>query len=117
MKINNSTGETTGETPAGFQGFGKSSGFENVKNTIADKLHRVAGTISNKLPGQETQCGIAQYGKHASEWLDQSAEYVRRFDYEQTDAQVREYVSQSPGSSLLIAGAIGLIIGGILRRK
>jgi ElaB/YqjD/DUF883 family membrane-anchored ribosome-binding protein len=49
--------------------------------------------------------------------LDQSAEYVRQFDYEQTDARVREYVRQSPGSSLVIAGAVGLIIGVILRRR
>ena len=65
----------------------------------------------------DAQCGMAQYGKQASEWLDQSAEYVRQFDYEQTDARVREYVRQSPGRSLVIAGAVGLIIGVILRRR
>ena len=117
MGINNSTVEKTGETAAGFQGSGKSTGFENVKNIIADKLHRVAGTLNETLPGQGTQCSIAQYGKQASEWLDHSAEYVRQFDHEQTDAKIREYVRQSPGRSLLIAGAVGLIIGAILRRR
>ena len=117
MGINNSTIEKTGEIAAGLKGSGKSTGFENVKNIIADKLHNVAEALNEKAAGQGAQCGIAQYGKQASEWLDQSAEYVRQFDYEQTDAKLREYISQSPGRSLLIAGAIGLIIGAILRRR
>ena len=117
MGINNSTVEKTGETAAGFQGSGKPTGFENVKNIIADKLHNAAEALGEKAADHEAQCGIAHYGKHASEWLDHSAEYVRQFDHEQTDAKIREYVRQSPGRSLLIAGAVGLIIGAILRRR
>ena len=117
MGIHNSTVEKTDETAAGFQGSGKSTGFENVKNIIADKLQNAAGALSEKLPIHHAQGGMAQYGKQASEWLDQSAEYVRQFDYEQTGAPVKEYIRQSPGRSLLIAGAIGLIIGAILRRR
>ena len=117
MGISNSTVDKTGETPAEFQASDKSTGFENVKNIIADKLHDVAEVLGKKTADQDTQSGIAQCGKQASEWLDQSAEYVRQFDYEQTDAKVREYVRQSPGRSLLIGGAVGLIIGAILRRR
>ena len=117
MGINNRVVDKTGETAAEFQGSGKSTGFENVKNIIADKLHNVAEALGEKAADQDAQSGIAQYGKQASEWLDQSAEYVRQFDYEQADARVREYVRQSPGRSLLIAGAVGLIIGAILRRR
>lgn len=117
MRIDNRAVDSTGEAAAGFQGLEKSTGFENVKNSIADKLHNVAEALSEKAADSDAQCGMAQYGKQASEWLDQSAEYVRQFDYEQADARVREYVRQSPGRSLLIAGAIGLIIGAILRRR
>ena len=118
MEISNSTVDKAGESSAELKGSGESStGFENVKNIIADKIHYVAGVLSEKAADQEARSGIAQYGKQASEWLDQSAEYVRQFDYEQTDAKIREYVRQSPGRSLLIAGAIGLIIGAILRRR
>ena len=118
MEISNSTVDKTGETAAELQGSGESSiGFENVKNIIADKIHYVAGVLSEKAADQGAQSGIAQCGKQASGWLDQSAEYVRQFDYEQADARVREYVRQSPGRSLLIAGAVGLIIGAMLRRR
>ena len=116
MGIKNSTVDKTGETAAEFQASDKSTGFENVKDVIADKLHNVAEVLVEKTADQ-AQSGIAQCGKQASEWLDQSAEYVRQFDYEQADARVREYVKQSPGCSLLIAGAVGLIIGAIFRRR
>jgi len=117
MGINNRAVDKTGKTATESQGSDKSTGFENVKNTIADKLHNVAEALNEKAADPDAQCGIAQYGKQASGWLDQSAEYVREFDYEQADARVREYVRQSPGRSLVIAGAVGLIIGAILRRR
>ena len=117
MGINNSTVGTTGEIAAEPQGSGKPTGFENVKNIIADKLHNAAEALGEKAADHEAQCGIAHYGKHASKWLDQTSEYVRQFDYKPADAQVQEYVRQSPGRSLLIAGAVGLILGAILRRR
>lgn len=117
MGIHNTTVDRSGETAADFQGSNNSTGFENVKNIIADKVHSVAEALGEEVADQDAHSGIAQYGKQASEWLDQSAEYVRRFDFEQADARVREYLSQNPGRSLLIAGAAGLIIGAILRRR
>ena len=118
MGIDNRVVDKTGESAAELQGSDKSTGFENVKNIIADKLHNVADALYEKEADQDGQSDMAQYGKQASEWLDQSAEYVRQFDYyEQADAKIREYVRQSPGRSLLIAGAVGVIIGAILRRR
>ena len=117
MGTNNWAVDKNKETTAEFQGSGKSPGFEKVKQIIADKLHTAAEALSEKAAAQDAPSGMAQYGKQASEWLDQSAEYVRQFDYEQADAKVREYVKQSPGRSLLIAGAVGLMIGAILRRR
>jgi ElaB/YqjD/DUF883 family membrane-anchored ribosome-binding protein len=117
MGISNSTTDKTAETAAESQNPDKSTGYESAKNIIADQLHNVAEALSEKATDQDAQSGISQYGKQASRWLDQSAEYVRQFNYEQADAKIREYVSQSPGRSLLIAGAVGMIIGAILRRR
>ncbi len=117
MGINDWEGDKTGETATDFQGSGKSIGFGTVITILADKIHKVAEALDEKAADQDAQSGMAQYGKQASEWLDQSAEYVRQFDYKQADARVREYFRQSPGRSLLIAGGVGLIIGAILRRR
>ena len=115
MGLPNAVDETE-DTAAGFQGSRKSTGFTNLKDTLADKLHTVAEALGEKAAAKEGQCAMAQYGRQASEWLDQTAEHVRQFDYRQADARVREHVRQSPGRSLLIAGAVGLILGVIWRR-
>lgn len=103
-------------TSAAFQG-SESTGFEKVKNIIADKLQSAAEGLSKKGADPDEESGTAKYRKQASEWLDHSAESVRKFDYKEADASIREYVKEKPGRSLLFAGAVGLIIGAILRRR
>ena len=117
METNETAVDNIEETEAAFQGSDHSTGFENVKTVIADTLHKAAEAIGEKAADPDAQSGMARYGNRVSGWLDQSAEYVRQFDYEQTDAEVREYVGQRPGRSFLIAGGVGLIIGAILRRR
>jgi hypothetical protein len=117
METSNKTVDKMEETEAGSQCSDQPTGFEKVKNRIADKLHHAAETLCEIAAKQDGQSGFAQYEKQASEWLDHSAECVRQFDYRQADTKVRDYVKQNPGRSLLIAGAAGLIIGAMLRRR
>ncbi len=116
MIINNEESQA-GDKTGWREGSGKSTGFENVKNIIADKLHRAAEVIGEDAESHDGQSHRAQYEKHASEWLDHSAEYIREFDYKQTDEKLRECIRQHPGRSLMIAGGVGLLIGAILRRR
>ena len=99
------------------QGTETSDYLYKAKTVIADKLQHVAAAINEKAADRDPQCGLARYGKQASEWLDQSAGYVREFNYEEADAKVRDYVRQSPGRSIAIAAAVGVVIGAILRRR
>lgn len=117
MEVNDSVVNKAGETEEETQASGKPKGFENVQIAIAEKLRNLAGVIGEKAADQDAQSGTAQYGMRASEWLNQSAEYVQQFDYERADARVRKFVRQSPGRSMLIAGGVGLILGAILRRR
>ena len=66
MEIRHSTAGKTMETAAQIQGSDKSNCFENAKNNIADKLHRVAAAIGEKATDQDPECDMAQYGKQAS---------------------------------------------------
>ncbi len=116
MGINNWTTDKA-ETGPESKNSDTSTGIENVKTIIADKLDKAAEALSEKATNPDAHYGMAQYGKQASLWLDQSADYVREFDYMQADARIREYVGQRPGRSLLIAGGVGLIIGVVLRRR
>jgi ElaB/YqjD/DUF883 family membrane-anchored ribosome-binding protein len=117
MGINNWKADKAEETSSESQNSKKSNGLGNVKTIIADKIQKAAEALGEKTTNPDAHYGMAQYGKQASEWLDQSADYIREFDYRQADAKIREYVGQKPGRSLLIAGGVGLVIGAILRRR
>jgi len=95
----------------------KAPEFEDVKRTLADKLHEAAGVVRNLTRSSDPQSSIGCYGHQASDILDRSADYVRRFDHERADARIKDYVRQHPGRSLLMAGAAGLIIGVLVRRR
>jgi ElaB/YqjD/DUF883 family membrane-anchored ribosome-binding protein len=110
-------GDKMAEAAAESQGSGKCAGFEKVKSIIADKIHEAAEALKEKATASEDPSGIPRFQNHASEWLDQSAERVRQFDYEEANAKIRDYVGRCPGASLLIAGGIGLFVGAILRRR
>jgi hypothetical protein len=116
MKKNKSADDKTEETAEAFKDSGQSTGFENVKNIIADKLHHIAEALGENAGDSDAESGTAREIP-ASAWLDQSAEYVRQFDYEQANASIRKYIGQKPGRCLLMAGGAGLIIGAILRRR
>ena len=55
MGTNNLEVDKTEETAAEFQGSGKSTGFENVKNIIADKLHSAAEGLGEKGADQDEE--------------------------------------------------------------
>lgn len=117
MGTYNRVDDTTEENAAEFHHSNKSTGFEKVQNSIADKLHNFAEILGEKATNPDAHYGMTQYGKQASEWLDQSADYVRQFDHAEATSAIREHVGRNPGRSLLIAGGVGLIIGAVLRRK
>ena len=91
--------------------------IEKVQYLLAEKLDRIAETIHQKTARSDEQSEIASYGKEASHVLHQSADYIREFDYEKADADVRGYIQEQPGKSILIAGGVGLLLGIFFRRK
>ena len=72
MGMNNRVVDKPSEAVEDGQCPGNSTGFEKVKNIIADKLHDLAEASGEITADQDGQSGVAQYGKQASEWLDES---------------------------------------------
>jgi ElaB/YqjD/DUF883 family membrane-anchored ribosome-binding protein len=66
---------------------------------------------SNKCAEDETGNTVTEHR------FNQSAESVRQFDCKPADVMIREIIRQSPGRSLLIAGALGLLVGVVVRRR
>jgi ElaB/YqjD/DUF883 family membrane-anchored ribosome-binding protein len=96
----------------------KSQRFEEAKNAVANRLHDAAGALRDAVGGApESESGVGRYGYQASHWLDESAEYIRRFDYQQADAEFREYVRRNPARCLVIAGVAGALLGAVMARR
>jgi ElaB/YqjD/DUF883 family membrane-anchored ribosome-binding protein len=91
-------------------------GYSDVKTAIADKIHKIAGSLGETSAQSDPQSERNQHLKQASQWLDQSAAYVREFDAGQADVRIRNYVREHSKPSLLIAGAMGLVIGAVFWR-
>jgi ElaB/YqjD/DUF883 family membrane-anchored ribosome-binding protein len=92
--------------------------FDNIQEIVADKLHTLASALQEKAgQGGEYNSAIAGYGQQVAGWLEQSADYVRKTDPQQVKADLENQVRYYPGRSLLIAGAAGLILGALFRRR
>lgn len=115
MAINDSATETPNETEP--QGSGRSTGFGSIKTLIINRLRTIAEAIGENATAMDGISGQTQCAQKTAEWLDHSTEFIQRFDYKQVSGWVRESVRQKPGRSLLVAGAVGLILGAIIRRR
>ena len=102
--------QNTPQTPAGNSG----SKFDNVKTTVADKLAEAAEALRQKTGQNSARAG---YANQASDWLDDAATYVRDIDPAEIKSNIQQQVHSNPGRSLLIAGAAGLALGILLRRR
>ena len=92
--------------------------FDRIKGTVADKLKQAADTLHQKSAqtGEQTSA-MGGYGNQAANWLDSSADYIRDMEPQQIKSDIQNEVRRNPGRSLLIAGAAGLILGALFRRR
>ncbi len=93
------------------------SKFDRVKITVAEKLRDAADSIRQKTEGPDVHSGIGEYGRRASSFLDQSADYISHFDIHKADADLQRQIRTYPGRSLLIALGAGFLIGMMIRRR
>ena len=90
--------------------------FNSARNRLAAILHQVAQALHDRSPrladGRSESPGF-----QAANWLDQSADYIKQADIHQMKSDVSDQIRRNPGRSLLVAGAVGLFIGALVRRR
>jgi ElaB/YqjD/DUF883 family membrane-anchored ribosome-binding protein len=91
--------------------------FKQIRATTADKLQAAAQTLHQKADrsGQPTE--VSALGHRAADWLERSADYVSEMEPHRLKSDIENQVRRNPGRSLLIAGIVGLALGGLLRRR
>ena len=85
------------------------------RGPAADTLQSAASTLHEKadsLPGGETVKSVAH---SAADKLESTAGYIREHDVQAMLSDVEDMVRRNPGPSLLIAAAIGFLIGRAFR--
>lgn len=89
--------------------------IDEKRAPAADALQSAASTLHEKaedLPGGETVKGVAH---SAAEKLESTAGYIREHDVRAMLSDVEDIVKRNPGPSLLIAVAVGFLIGRAFR--
>ncbi|HEX5082054.1 MAG TPA: hypothetical protein VFY40_08410 [Blastocatellia bacterium] len=91
--------------------------FKQIRTTAADKLQAAAQTLHQKADRSGQQAEVSALGHRAADWLERSADYVNEMEPQRLKSDIESQVRRNPGRSLLIAGIVGLALGGLLRRR
>lgn len=89
--------------------------IDEKRGPAADAIESAASTIHEKaesLPGGETVRSVAH---SAADKLESTAGYIREHDVRAMFSDVEDIVKRNPGPSLLIAVAVGFLIGRAFR--
>lgn len=95
----------------------RGASFDRLKVRIAGKLRQAAETLYRKTEDIQTSRGAPNLGPQASAWLHNSADYIEQMEPKKIKEDITEQVRRNPGKSLLVASAVGLILGAIFHRK
>jgi ElaB/YqjD/DUF883 family membrane-anchored ribosome-binding protein len=99
-----------------FRGRGQKT-FDRVKTTLADRMSRAAQKLHEQSSKTGSESELSSFGNRAADWLDRSADYVKEVEPQRLKSDIETQVRRNPGRSLLIAGAVGLVLGSIFRRR
>jgi ElaB/YqjD/DUF883 family membrane-anchored ribosome-binding protein len=89
---------------------------DDGRRTAAERLGSAASAVRDRadtLPGGPR---VQQFAHAAAEGLNTTADYVRSHDAKRMLEDVGRAVKNNPGPSLVIAAALGFLIGRALKR-
>lgn len=90
---------------------------DRIQGRVADKLRQTSETLFGKTDNNQPLHGAADIKSRAGSWLNHSADYIEQMEPEKLKTDITDQVRRNPGASLLVAGAAGLILGAIFRRR
>lgn len=81
-------------------------------DTAASKLQGAASQIRNKVQGNSTMANVAN---RAADKMETAAVYMREHDAQDVMRDFEGAVRRNPGPSLIIAAAVGFLLGTTMR--
>jgi len=105
------------EYPQKYEEEDRGSTFKQIRTTVADKLQAAAQTLHQKADRSGQPAELSTFEHRAAGWLERSADYVNEMEPQRLKSDLENQVRRNPGRSLLVAGIVGLALGGLLRRR
>ncbi len=96
---------------------GEPTALGQIKNTVVQKLSDAADALHQHTARVERPSEFSRLGQQAAGWLERSADYVSEMEPQKLKDDLAMQVRRNPGRSLLVVGAVGLILGKLLRRR
>ena len=90
---------------------------EDGRKTTAERLASAASAVrdrADQLPGGPK---VQQFAHAAAERMNTTADYVRSHDAKRMLSDVTSAVKKNPGPSLVIAAAVGFVLGRAFTRE
>ena len=110
-------GRDNWDTEPRAQSLQTGSALDQIKTNVADQLQTMAQMLHKKVSNVDQPNDLTNLGQRAADWLDRSADYVSEMQPQRLRTDVENHVRRNPGRSLLIAGAAGLVLARLLRRR
>jgi ElaB/YqjD/DUF883 family membrane-anchored ribosome-binding protein len=93
---------------------GSNPTIDKIKVKIADGLKSAAAALKQD---DSPNGSLSGYLNQASGFLDQTADYMENVNVSKVKSDIQRQTRANPGRALLIAGAAGLIVGALFRRR
>ncbi|MBS1812346.1 MAG: hypothetical protein JST84_29545 [Acidobacteria bacterium] len=90
--------------------------FQTMKESVANGIAKAANSLHEKAENALSP-QFTGFGHQTANWLEKSADYVQQLEPEKMRADIESQVRRNPTKSLLIAGAVGLVLGAVFRRR
>jgi hypothetical protein len=92
--------------------------LETIRDALAGTLESSARTIDERVrAGHRDAANPSALGLMTSEWLERLSEELSQWDVGAGDSRLRAAIKNSPGGMLLLAGAAGILLARVLRRR
>jgi len=96
-----------------------------LKTQLADKLETSAGRLRRRASDTakvddaiaKTKEKVADAGDRVASGMESSAQWLRNANLSSVQQKIERQVRENPGRTLLIAGAIGYVLGRAFRGK
>ncbi len=89
---------------------------DDGRSVAADRLDSAAATVQERAQNLPGGPRVKEFATAAADRLSTTADYMRNHDAKRMVADVEAVVKNHPGPALLIAAAVGFVVGRALSR-